>query len=85
MIEESVFLCSGHEFKNSCRRYTDTEVQTVPASTYTHFLTRVAHLGGGIFSVGDYDREHNHAELYDPPRIGFLLETFDVNVRSFEV
>ena len=40
----------------------------VPQSNHRHYLTRVASYKGNLFALGDYDDEHNYAEIYDPLR-----------------
>jgi len=38
----------------------------LPQSNHRHYLTRVASYNGNLFALGDYDDEHNHAEIYHP-------------------
>ena len=40
----------------------------LPQSNHRHYLTRVASYNGNLFALGDYDDEHNHAEIYHPLR-----------------
>ena len=40
----------------------------VPQSNHRHYLTRVATFKENLFALGDYDDEHNHAEIYNPLR-----------------
>ena len=52
----------------------------ISQSKYRHYLTRVASYNENIFALGDYDDEHNHAEIYNPIRKVFKRSSEEIVV-----
>ena len=58
----------------------ESSYNTISQSKHRHYLTRVASYNENIFALGDYDDEHNHAEIYDPIRKVFKRSSEEIVV-----